>query len=143
MKQAFSRNHIVNIVSLGVGFVGGIKAHKFINDIEFLANYRRWTGIIPFILGTLVAVRGRSQAIKSVGAGLSLSGIYDLVTQNIPQIGLSPVEGVDLEDNSYYGTAIDVDGTAIDMEGMDEDIAVVGQDDDYAVVGDDSPYAMV
>ena len=142
MKQAFSKKHLINITSLGVGFVGGIKAQKFINDVEALASFRKFTGVIPFLLGTVLAVKSRSEAVKSVGAGISLSGLYDLVTQNVPQIGLTPVEGVDLDDTSYYGTAIDVDGTAIDMEG--EDIDVVGEYDEDIVVGeDDSPYAMV
>ena len=143
MKQAFSKNHIIKITSLGVGFVGGIKAQKFINGVEALANFRRFTGAIPFILGTVLAVKSKKEAVKAVGAGISLSGLYDLVTQNVPQNGLSPVEGVDLDDDMYYGTAIDVDGTAIDVDG--EDIDVVGQeDDDDIVVGEeDSPYAMV
>lgn len=143
LKTAFSRKHVINILSLGVGFVGGIKAQKYINGVEAFMNFRRWTGLIPFILGTIVAVRGKSEAVKSVGAGLSLSGMYDLVTQNIPQIGLAPVEGVDLDDTMYQGTAIDLEGTnAIDLEG--EDDVMVGDHDDIDVVGDDgSPYAMV
>lgn len=140
IKQAFSRKHIIGIASLGVGFVGGIKAQKYINNMEALMRFRRFTGLIPFILGTVLAVRAKNDAVKSVGAGLSLSGLYDLATQNIPQLQLSPVEGVDLDDDSAYGTAIDVDGTAIDVEG-DEDV-LVGEDD-VELVGAGSPYAMV
>lgn len=141
LKSAFNKKHMVNILSLGVGFVGGIKAQKYINDMEFMANFRRFSGLIPFVLGTMLGIRGKGEAVKSVGAGLSLSGLYDLVTQNVPQIGLSPVEGVDLEDNTY-GTALDIDGTAIDVEG--DDTVLVG-DDDLEMVGesDGSPYAMV
>jgi hypothetical protein len=141
MKQAFNKNHIIKIASLGVGFVGGIKVQKYINNMDMLVPYRRFTGLIPFIAGTMLAVKSRKASVQAVGAGLSLSGLYDIVTQNIPQLGLSTVEGVDIEDNSYYGTAIDVDGTAIDMDG--EDDVLVGEDNDIEVVGDDSPYAMV
>lgn len=143
VRQAFSRKNILNVAGLGVGFIGGIKAQKYINNVEALMQFRRFTGAIPFILGTLLAVRSRRESIKSVGAGLSLSGLYDLVTQNIPQLNLSPVEGVDLDDDTNYntGTAIDVDGTAIDVEGDDD--VVVSADNTIDVVGDASPYAMV
>lgn len=147
LKQAFNRKHIVNIASLGIGFVGGIKAQKYINQLDALVSYRRFTGLIPFILGTIIGVKGRREAIKSIGAGLSLSGLYDLVTQNVPQIGLSPVEGVDLDDDMYTGTAIDLDGQVIDVDGDDDETIVVGENDydEIDVVGESegSPYAMV
>jgi hypothetical protein len=135
LKQAFSKAHLINIASLGVGFVGGIKAQKYINGMEALAKFRKFTGAIPFILGTFIALKSNKAAIKSVGAGVSLSGLYDLVTQNIPQLALSPVEGVDLDDEYYTnGALVDMDGEVIDMDGTDEDI----------VVGDNgSPYEMI
>jgi len=141
LKQTFNKSNIMNIAGIGVGFIGGIKLHKFINNVEMLMNYRRFTGLIPLILGSIVAVRSRKSAMKSLGTGIALSGMYDLVSQNIPQLQLSPVEGIDLEDNAYYGTAIDVDGSTIDLEG--EDINVLGED--VELVGEDngSPYAMV
>lgn len=143
--KAFSQDNIINIASLGVGFIGGIKAQKFVNNVEALANFRRFTGAIPFVLGFFLAARAKKKSVQNVGAGLSLSGLYDLVSQNIPQIGLSPVEGVDLDDyDEDYGTAIDVDGTAIDLEGEDDDDILVGEDDDpIEVVGGIGPYEMV
>lgn len=148
IKGAFGKQHIIEIVSLGVGYVGGIKAQKFINGVEALANYRRFTGVIPFVLGAILATKSKKSSVKSVGAGISLSGLYDLVTQNVPQIGLSPVEGVDLDDDSMYGTALDMDGNTIDMDGDDMDLVgnqnefVVGEDD-YVMGDSDSPYAMI
>jgi hypothetical protein len=146
LKQAFSAQNIKTIGAIGIGFVGGIKAHKYINDIDALAKYRKFTGVIPFILGTVIAVKGKKKLVKDAGTGLSLAGLYDLVTQNIPQLNLQTVEGVDIDDESYYdGTAVDLDGTVVDLEGEDYDDDLVMGEDDLELVGEDGegPYAMV
>lgn len=134
IKKVISKQNLMTVATLGIGFVGGIKAHKYINNMSFLADYRRFTGLIPFVIGTLVALKGKKQSIKNIGAGVSLAGFYDLITQNVPQLKLAPVEGVDIEDN-YSGTVVDVNGQVVDLQGQD---VVVGED---TVVGeDDSPY---
>jgi hypothetical protein len=144
IRRAFSRENIINVASLGVGFIGGIKAQKYMNQVEFFAKYRRWTGLIPFILGTIIAARGRA-AVRSAGAGVSLSGLYDLVSQNIPALKLAPVEGIDLNDVDG-ALDIDMDGLDIDVDegtfGQD-DVEIVGDDDEVVVGEDDSPYMRV
>jgi hypothetical protein len=137
IKQIFNKGQIIKVASIGAGFVGAIKAQKYVNSMAFLAKYRRFTGIIPMVAGLLLVLKGRKEMVKSLGTGVSLAGLYDLVTQNIPQLKLSPVEGVDLD---MDGLALDVNGEVIDLQGetqlVGDDVSLVGE-------GNDSPYLMI
>ena len=143
IRKAFSRDNVVSTVALTGGFIVGVKAQKYINGMEFMARYRKFSGLVPFLLGTMVAVRGKGKAVKFAGSGVAAAGVYDLLTQNIPQLGLAPVEGVDVDYSDEYA---DYNGVDIDMDGSDDDAMIVGDDevivgdDDEVVVGDDAIY---
>lgn len=142
VRKAFSVQTLAPLAQIGTGFVVGIKAQPAINRIEFLAKMRRFTGFIPVAIGTFIAAAGKGKLAKNVGTGLGLAGLYDLVSQNIPQLKLMTVEGLDIDmaggyDDGINGIDIDMDGEEVEVVGEDEDTVVVGEDDS------DNPYLMV
>jgi len=153
IKKIFSKDSIMHIGGIGLGFIAGIKGQKYINEMDAVSKYRKFTGLIPFILGSFVALKGKA-IMKSAGAGLASAGIYDLIVQNVPALQLAPLEGIDL-DNDYSdydddyedvnGLDIDMDGDSIDVDDvMGEDTIIVGEDDPVLVGEDaDSPYEMI
>lgn len=148
IKSVASKGNFITAVAIGGGFIVGIKATKFITKIPFLSDGwgRRLAGIAHVLLGGAAMGLAKKDAIKKVGMGIMGAGFYDLASRNIPQIGLMPLEGVDLDiagDYALVGETADVAGDyalvgeTADVSG--DDVVMVGDDDD--MMGDDGIFA--
>lgn len=133
IKGAFSMPNLVNVAGITGGFVLGVKATQFIVKPAFMKNMRRFAGAVHVLAGFIIGAMGRKPLMKSLGLGFASAGIYDLVTQNVPQLKLSPVSGVDLDSGEDMSGA-----DVIDISGADAgEIEVVGAD-----LNDDDAYAL-
>lgn len=119
--RAFRMPNLIDVAGVTTGFIVGVKATKFITQPVFMQNIRRFAGFVHIAIGFVLAGMGRQAFIKRMGAGFAAAGMYDLITQNIPQLALSPMEGVDLE----LGQDIPPDNT---LEVVGDNMEVVGAD---------------
>ena len=149
IKSLASKGNLITAASIGGGFILGAKATKFITKVPFLSDGmgRKFAGLIHILLGGAIAGMAKKDLVKKVGMGFMGAGVYDLVSRNVPQIGISPMEGVDLDmdgDYALVGETSDVSGDyALVGETSDVgagDVVLVGEDD---FMGDDSVFASI
>lgn len=86
----FNRRAIIQGASLAAGFGGGALVMPVIVQFspQAVKNQRRFLGIIHVLLGSVVISKSKRPVSKNMAMGVLASGIYDLVAQNIPQLGL-------------------------------------------------------
>lgn len=137
LKKLFAPSAFVQVGSVTVGFIGGAKVGGVIYDKLFggsgaLSKFRRFAGLVTFGLGAYGATKLKGAVAQKAMAGVSAAGIYDLIAQNVPQVGLKPVSGdtidmsgVDLvgtgDDRVYAGDTIDVSGDMTELVGAEND----------------------
>ena len=126
LKGAFSQANLMNVGGIAGGFILGVKATQFIVKPEFMKNMRKFAGAVHVLAGFILGAVGKKPIMRSLGMGVAAAGVYDLITQNVPQLKLSPISGVDLDSNEDS----DMSGAdVVDFEGADAGmIEVVGAD---------------
>jgi len=112
LKAILSKDNIMSTVGIAGGFIAGVKGGKFIYT-KVPSAFRKFAGLITFGLGTVIALKVRNNILKKAGMGVAVSGLYDLITQNIPQLGLMPIAGIDLDmphTPNFVGATFDLEG---------------------------------
>lgn len=130
LRSVLSPSNFIQITAVTVGFIGGAKVGAMIYDKVVPASLRKFAGLVTFALGAFGASKLKNDMAKKAMAGMSASGIYDLISQNLPSAGLKPVSGdtidmngIDLvgDDGVYAGgDTIDVSGNMTELVGDDE-----------------------
>jgi len=117
VRQFFGKARMMNAISLlaGIGAAGivkGFASNMIQNDL-----FTRFYGVASIVLGATLNMKGRKKAVKSVGTGMVVFGIYDLLTQNIPMLSaylptigaptfLSPAAAPEVAGAGYYGRSV-------------------------------------
>lgn len=134
-----NKQNAVAITGVTVGLVVGIKGGSMLYG-KLPASFRRFAGILGFAAGSIIAAKVKNDLVKKAGVGIAVSGIYDLVSQNVKAANLMPIAGIDLsysgetindryhgnvqlvgDDNDVAGDTISMRGDMVDLVGEDVD----------------------
>ena len=91
MKKMFSRGWIMEIATLGIGIMAGVFTLPLVDKIipaSYKAKLNNYYGLINVVIGSFLALRMRNRVAKTVGTMVAAVGVYDLISQNIGQLGL-------------------------------------------------------
>lgn len=93
IKSIISKNWIMQAATIGGGIVAGAVAMPLINSIvpDSMKQYRKFFGLLHVILGGVMYGMVRNARLKTVGAVVAGTGVYDLIASNVPQLGLAPL----------------------------------------------------
>jgi hypothetical protein len=96
LKGATNKAMWMKVGGLAAGFIGGAVAMPFVSmaaqkTIDKLGAYKKYYGVAHVLLGGLLLWKGKKALLKDVGTTLMASGVYDLIAENVPQIGLTPL----------------------------------------------------
>lgn len=81
-------------LKIGGGITGGFLAMPLVYSVlptTFRMENRRWLGIGHVGIGALMVGMLRNKDAKDVGMIVAGTGIYDLIANNIPALGLPPL----------------------------------------------------
>lgn len=138
LRAVMSKDNLFSVVGITGGFIAGVKGGKFIYS-KVPAAMRRFAGLITFALGTIIAVKVRNNLLKKAGVGVAASGVYDLLSQNIPALGLMPIAGIDLSmphTPRYAGEDYDIKGDT-QLIGNEQDGDTIDVSGETVLVGDE------
>ena len=89
IKSMFSRKNIGTIGAVAGGLtVGMLGTPMLLNVSPELVKHRKYLGGVHILLGVVLAAMSRRSAFQTAGLTLAGVGAYDLLTQNVPTIGL-------------------------------------------------------
>ena len=97
VRSMFGGPALTKSFSILTGFVGGfILPSMLIQQLPITdASTRMWAdrlkGLAVVLLGSMVNMQGRRAITKDIGTGLVVSGFYDLLAMNVPQLPLPTV----------------------------------------------------
>lgn len=111
LKSYFGQNRLMNGIALLAGLGGSAFAKTFLinflpGNIQGIAS--RGYGAVSIIAGAMLNNRARRKTIKSVGTGMVVFGIYDLLTSNIPALNkfLPTISAPTLQGSMAYGRSV-------------------------------------
>jgi hypothetical protein len=141
LKTMFNKQLLLDCALIGVGFVGGNKVLGMVGDklASLHPSAPKARGLLLVALGGIVQYKVKNPMAKKAGIGLIVSGVYDLVAQNLGDtIGIAPLAddlilsgtdinaemlGVDIQDQSF------VQGNDLDAELFGSDSLIMSDDD--------------
>lgn len=91
LRSAFSRQWLMQSATIGGGIALGALGLPIVNRLIPSANraqMRPYFGVFHILLGSLIAGFGRRSYIKTLGVTIAGVGAYDLISQNVSQLGL-------------------------------------------------------
>jgi len=94
VKSLTNRKTLMTGLKIGGGITGGFIAMPLVYSIlpvAFRQTNRRWLGLGHVGLGALMVGMLRNRDAKDVGMVVAGTGIYDLIANNVPQLGLPPL----------------------------------------------------
>jgi len=91
MRTMFSQQKIMTAVGIGTGIVASAIAMPVVYNVlpAGMKAQRKFLGAVHVITGLVLTSLVRNKTMKTVGLVVAGTGIYDLVAQNIPQLGLA------------------------------------------------------
>lgn len=97
-RRVMSQRWLMSVASIGVGIAAGYYTTPLVYGIIPAANreqFRPFMGGLNILAGSLLisfAPRRRGgKMMKEIGAIVAGMGVYDLVAENVPQLGLPPI----------------------------------------------------
>ena len=126
LKRYFGGARMTNALMLLVGIGGAGILKGFVVNMLPEGEMKNWSqklyGLASIIVGATVNTQGRRKATKSIGTGMVVFGLYDLLVSNIPQLATYlPTIGAP---TAFDGYGRDVYGMGASIS--DGDIEVVG-----------------
>lgn len=90
MPKLINQKFLMQSLTLGGGFTVGVLGIPVVYKIspQFIKDRREWLGLVHVGLGMLLVVMVKNKMVKSLGAALGAVGVYDLISQNIPDLNL-------------------------------------------------------
>jgi len=109
VRRAFSRQWLMQSLTVGGGVVAGFMGMPLVYRLVPESNrttLRPYLGIVHVLIGALMAGMLRNARMKQMGVVIAGTGVYDLLAQNISQLGLPglPVSNI-LLDQAFGGGA--------------------------------------
>lgn len=90
MNPRFDRRFIMNAAGAGIGIVAGFSAmpvvKRFVPSAIQLPD--KFMGVYHIGIGMLLAVFVRNRMVRSLGAAVAATGVYDLLACNVQALGL-------------------------------------------------------
>lgn len=86
LKNVFSQKKLQNYAFTGGGFIGGYLAMPYLaSAAQNMAGGRArpFLGLVHIALGSILSMRSRRSNMQALGAGVAISGVYDLVAVNL------------------------------------------------------------
>ena len=86
MRGMFTQARLINAIALLAG-IGGSAVLKQMT-MGFIVNpmFSRVYGLLSIVAGATLNMQGRRKATKSVGTGMVVYGLFDLLVTNVPQM---------------------------------------------------------
>jgi len=91
LRSAFSRQWLMQSATIGGGIALGALGIPLVYKLVPASNraqVRPYLGVAHLILGSLLVGFARKAALKTIGATIAGVGVYDLISQNVAQLGL-------------------------------------------------------
>ena len=89
LKSLFARQNIMQMIAVAGGLTVGFLAIPIaVRVAPSLYQHRKFLGGANILLGLALAGFAKKSAIKTVGMTMASVGLYDLISQNIPALGL-------------------------------------------------------
>lgn len=130
-RRAVRRNPKVNVktiqrfvtealpygIGMGIGFIGMPIVYRVLPaSVTSGVNFPRWRGLIHVGLGSLIFIFGKGKTSRTVGLVVGGTGLYDVLAQNVPDLGLPGLPsanplidkaGASESTGRYYGLSYD------------------------------------
>jgi len=118
---------------IAVGYMGIPVICKFLSPIiDKTMQYRRYYGLLHVVAGAAAASLIRQRIVKEIALTVAGVGVYDLISQNIPQLGLPRLPETSMLLGYDYAPALGASymGSSYDSHmGSSDDIAYGGDSD--------------
>lgn len=111
MQKTFSRERIMTLAAITGGVGTGFMAKPLIVNImpeavKDAAWFKRGgLGIIHILLGSLVIGYTKNKNARYYGMAVASTGLYDIIQQNIPQLGLPEIPETNILSEQMLGTS--------------------------------------
>jgi len=113
---------------IAVGYMGIPVICKFLSPIiDKTMQYRRYYGLLHVVAGAAVASLIRQRIVKEIALTVAGVGVYDLISQNIPQLGLPRLPETSMHLGYDYAPALGA--SYMGSSELSDDIAYGGDSD--------------